>query len=193
MKPIYLLLIAVMASLCTNAQSSTPKSSTFNQTIQHVLSDIPHNLRTVTGELLFSEAGTEYYESTVRMPGAERSTVLKYNSIEDSTASWNAKMFASDDFKKAAAQYKTLYKQLKATQLRLVDGSIIFVSGEFDTPAEEKDILMSTLRLNTGDKRYKDVKMDLEMIYQFPEWIININIGSKKKDSLEDYAYPAGM
>ncbi len=43
----------------------------------------------------------------------------------------------------------------------------------------------SLFRVITGDERYKDVQIELEMRYQLPEWIINISIASKKKDTLD--------
>jgi hypothetical protein len=40
----------------------------------------------------------------------------------------------------------------------------------------------STLRLMTGDWRYKDVKVELELVYLLADWAVNINIVSKLRD-----------
>lgn len=194
MKPVTTLVIAVMASLFAYAQTSisVPKDYSFNRVIETVLLDFPNNLRAISGELRFAMAGMENYASLINLPGAEECVVARYHSAEDTTASWQAIVGREEDFKKASARYKALYKQVKACQLKLVDGSVVFIDGEWEPPREENKFTMSTLRLATGDRRYKEVKMDVEMIYQFPEWVININIVSKKKDSLEGYADGSG-
>lgn len=189
MKPICFLLIALMASSFSFSQTSISlrKPTSFTGAIEAVLSDFPNNLRTISGEKIMSQGEVENYASLVVIPGAEDCMITRYHSIEDSTASWQARMLRTEDFKKASSQYKNFYKQLRSCQLKLVDGSVVYMNGEWEAPEEEKDFVTSTLRLATGDSRYKEVKIDLEMLYQFPEWVININVVSKKKDTLEDY------
>ncbi len=186
--------MACMASSFVVAQDSFPSPQTYSLTgaIEKVLYDFPHNLHNVSGELVVVQGGVEQYESLVVLPGAEACMVARYRSVEDTTASWQAKMYQDEDFSKAAARYRELYRQLKSCHLKLIDGSLVFLKGEWENPAEEKDFTMSTLRLITGDERYKEVKIDLEMLYHFPEWVVNINIVSKKKDSLEGYAESSG-
>ncbi|MBC8035244.1 MAG: hypothetical protein H7Y03_13930 [Chitinophagaceae bacterium] len=188
-------MIAFTASTFALGQTSSPSPEThsFTGTIEKVLHDFPHNLRSISGAFIVAQAGVENYESLVEMPGSEQCYIARYSSVEDTTASWQARMYRDDDFKRAATHYRELYQKLKACHLRLVDGSLIFLNGEWDAPKEENDFTMSTLRLITGDERYKEVKIDIEMLYQFPEWVININIVSKKKDTLEGYAGSDGM
>ena len=88
----------------------------------------------------------------------------------------------------AAFQYKDLYRQLKGCYLKLVDGSVIYLKGEYEEPTEEKDFSTSDFKLETGDHRYKDVKIELELLYVFPEWEVNINVISKQKDNIDRYA-----
>jgi hypothetical protein len=156
--------------------------------MEAVLHDFPNNYRNISGDLVLAQAETDNYASLVLLPGASECTVTRYHSIEDTTASWQAKMFHSEDFKEVSQRYKELYKQLKGCYLQLVDGSIIYLNAEWEAPTEEKAFVMSTLRLATGDERYKEMKIDLEMVYQFPEWTININVSGKKDDSLKGYA-----
>ena len=190
MKPIYVLVIAVMAMPFANAQTSHSSSnkSSFNNAIETVLFDFPNNLRNISGELQFTMAGMENYTSLVSLPGASECMVTRYHSVEDSSASWQARMPGEEDFKKASARYRELYRQVKTCRLTLVDGSVVYIDGEWETPREENKFTMSTLKVVTGDPRYREVKIDVEMIYQFPEWVVNVNIVSKKKDSLEGYA-----
>ncbi len=194
MKKILFTGIALLTIVYGYAQTSASivKTPVFPSAMQQVLHDFPANFHHISGELVLKQAEIENYESLVRLPGSEACIVTRYHSVEDTTASWQAKMFRSEDFNTAALKYKTLYQQLKGCYLQLVDGSIIYLTSEYENPVEEKPFAVSTLRLKTGDDRYREMKIDLEMIYQFPEWVININVVSKKKDTLEGYANADG-
>lgn len=154
----------------------------FPAVINAVLADFPNDLRHITGELLLAQGEFENYASMVELPGAENCTVTRYHSGDDTTASWQAKMYNSDDFETAAHAYHELYKKLQGCYLRLVDGSMIYLSGVWEPAKEGASFTTSTLRLTTGDWRYKDVKVELELVYLLADWGININIISKKRD-----------
>jgi len=194
MKKIIMALLALFPILYGYAQPlySTQKTAGFSSAIQQVLQDFPANFHHISGDLLLKQAEIENYESLVKLPGAESCTVTRYHSVEDTTASWQAIMYRNEDFNTATLKYKALYQQLKGCYLQLVDGSMFYLNSEYENPAEEKPFAVSTLRVKTGDDRYKEVKIDLEMVYQFPEWVIHINVVSKKKDTLEGYANPDG-
>lgn len=154
----------------------------FSSVIEAVLQDFPYNLRNITGELVLAQGEFENYASTVALAGAGSCTVTRYHSVDDTTASWQAKMYTGDDFNKAAQEYHELYKKLQRCYVRLVDGSVIYVSGVWEPAKEEAAFTTSTLRLATGDWRYKEVKIELEIVYLLTEWTININIITKKRD-----------
>lgn len=194
MKKIMFALVALTAATGAFSQTSYAsfKDESFSKVMEAVVHDYPNNYRNISGDLVLEQAEIDNYVSLVQLPGASECVVTRYHSLEDTTASWQAKMFRSEDFKEASQRYKELYRQLKGCYLRLVDGSILYMNAEWESPTEEKPFVMSTLRLATGDDRYKEMKIDLEMVYQFPEWTININVSGKKKDSLEGYADESG-
>ncbi len=194
MKQIMFACVALITATGALAQNSftSRREEPFSKVMEAVLHDFPNNYRNISGDLVLDQAEIENYASLVQLPGASECMVTRYHSVEDTTASWQAKMFHNEDYKLVAVQYKELYRQLKNCYLRLVDGSIIYLNAEWEAPTEEKPFVMSTLRLATGDERYKEMKIDLEMVYQFPEWTININVVGKKDDSLKGYANEDG-
>jgi len=105
--------------------------------------------------------------------------------VQDSTASWQAKMPRNEDFETAAKQYKEYYNRLKSCFITLRDGSSIYLKGEWNEPSNSKKFIVSTFKLNTTDLRYVELQVDLEMLYELQEWVININVSNKKKDTLE--------
>ena len=148
----------------------------FSTAIEVVIHDFPANLRHITGELVLAEGEIENYACTVELPGAEHCVITRYHSASDTTASWQAKMYSSDDFAKASREYHALYARLQACYLLLADSSMVYLKGQWEPAKEEIPFATSTLRLNTSDERYGEMQVQLELLYQVSDWVVNINI-----------------
>jgi hypothetical protein len=154
----------------------------FPTVIDVVLGDIPNNLRHISGELVLAEGEFENYASTVVFPGAEDCIVTRYHSVGDSTASWQAKTFADADFAKAARRYHELYKELQGCFVWSPDGTPAYLTGTWEPAKEGASFTTSTLRTTNGDWRYKDVKVEIELVYLLADWVVNVNVVTKKRD-----------
>ncbi|HMH24760.1 MAG TPA: hypothetical protein VK563_23455 [Puia sp.] len=162
--------------------ADTAFQNAFSAAIEAVLHDFPDNMHHISGELVLAEGEIENFASTVMPPGAVSCIITRYHSVVDTTASWQAKMSADEDFGKASGAYHNLYKRLTNCYLRLADSTLLFLKGDWEPARESISFTTSTLRLQTGDPRYKEMKVELELVYQLPEWVVNINIVSKKAD-----------
>jgi hypothetical protein len=205
MKPLLTLTVAVAASSSCIAQTSPSADSTlrarvdsavradsilhtrirvvpFVDAIDAVLGDLPNNLRYITGELLLAEGEVDSYASLVAMPDGENCIVTRYHSVEDTTASWQAKMYSGGDYGAAARKYEQLYQQLKTCYVRLPDGSIYYLEGTWAPAKEGITFTTSTLKVRTSDQRFRDVLVQLELVYQLADWAVNINIVTKRPD-----------
>jgi virulence-associated protein VapD len=186
MKRVTNLLLAAMAlSLSVHAQSKQDRTSSpgFIKAVETILSDFPYNYRHITGELVDATGDWQQFASTVTLPGAESCMIGHYHSELDTTASWQALMFRGETFNQAASAYKQLYRQLKQCRLKMVDGSMYFLEGDYEEATDEMDFITSDLTIQTADERFRDFKVQLELLYKMDEWVININMVSKKKDS----------
>ena len=154
----------------------------FNTVIDAVLRDLPFSLVHITGELVLAQGEFENYASTLELPDAESCIVTRYHSTEDTTVSWQAKMGTRDDYSSAARLYKELYRKLSQSYVKLVDGSIIYLQGEYEPARENASFTTSTLHVQTGDPAYREVKIELELVYQLADWAVNVNIHTKKRD-----------
>ena len=154
----------------------------FADAIDAVLGDWPNNLRYVTGELILAEGEVDRYASLVVVPGAENCVITRYHSAEDSTASWQAKMYSGGDFSAASLRYQQLYQQLKTCYVRMPDGSIYFLDGIWEPARDGFTFTTSRLKIRSNDWRYRDVEVELEIVYQLADWAVNINIVTKKPD-----------
>jgi len=154
----------------------------FQMAIDTILRDFRFNLSHITGELLLAQGEFENYASLIAVPDAENCIVTKYHSTEDSTASWQVRMFSGGEYSEAVRRYQLLYCQLQTCYVKLADGSVFYLEGIWEPAREGAAFTTSTLRLRTDDPQYKEVKVELELVYQLADWAVNINIVSKKRD-----------
>lgn len=186
MKKLTNLLLAIMVmSLSARAQFNSEQTSNagFIKAVETILGDFPYNYKHITGELVEATGDWHQYASTVTIPGAEHCMVGLYHSELDTTASWQALLFRSETFSTAKAAYKKLYHQLNRCRLRMVDGSVFYLSGEFEEASEDLDFVTSAFKIQTADDRFREFHVELEMLYKMDEWVVNVNMVSKKKDS----------
>jgi hypothetical protein len=176
-------ILLVFWSLSLQAQGFIKPDSSFLWAMDSVLRDFPNNLRGITGDTILLEGETDHFSSTVWLPGAEQCQVTRYHSGEDTTASWQATMFHTEDYEKAAARYHALYKQLSKCFTHLKDGSIVWLEGQWSPPTPDLVFSVSTLKLSTRSYWYKKMEIELELLYQLGDWEIHINVASKEKDS----------
>ncbi len=79
--------------------------------------------------------------------------------------------------------------------LRYVTGELLLAEGEVDSyasliavPDAEHCVVTryhsveDTLKVRTSDQRFRDVMVQLELVYQLADWAVNINIVTKKPD-----------
>jgi len=179
------LLVALLATALVQAQPKTAEKTitpAFTKAVETILGDFPHNYKHITGDLVLAQGEWEHYASTITLPGAISCIVGRYHSVLDTTASWQALMFSSEEFNEAATVYKQLFHQLNACKVKMVDGSVYYLDGKLETATEAMDFVTSTFKVKTGDERYRLFKVELELLYQLNEWVVNINMVSKKND-----------
>jgi hypothetical protein len=150
--------------------------------IDAILRDFPDNLLHITGELMLAQGEFENYASLVQLPGAQDCIVTRYHSRRDSTVSWQATMYSSDEFDKAARQYRELFQKLKGCYISQADGTVLYLQGTWEPAKEGAPFTTSTFRPGTTDWRYREVKVELELVYLLADWAVRINIVSKKRD-----------
>ena len=205
MKPILSLTVAVLAFFSVYAQTPlthndsvvlaeavaptddslrypAPRILDFSAVIDAVLQDFPNNLRHISGELVMAQGEFENYASVLIPADAQDCIVTRWHSKRDTTASWQARMFTSDDYGAAEKRYRRLYGLLKGCHMTLADSSLILLEGNWEPAKEGVAFTTSTLRLKTNDWRYHEVKVELELVYQLADWAVQVNIVSKKPD-----------
>jgi hypothetical protein len=174
--------VGLVAGVPAAGKGAPPAPLEFPAAIDTILRDFRFNLRHITGELLLAQGEFENYASLIAVPDAENCIVTKYHSTEDTTASWQAMMFSGGEYGEAVRKYQSLYRQLQTCYVQLADSSVFYLEGVWEPAREGVAFTTSTLRLRMGDPQYKEVKVELELVYQLADWAVNINIVSKKRD-----------
>jgi hypothetical protein len=156
--------------------------SPFANAIDSVLRDFPSNLRHITGELVLAQGEFENYSSIVQLPGAADCIITRWHSTGDTTASWQASMYSGDDFNAAEKCYRQLFHQLRSCYLRLQDSSLVYLKGDWEPAKEEASFTSSSLRLGIEDWHYREVEVQVELVYLLADYAVRINIISKPPD-----------
>jgi hypothetical protein len=183
-----LMIVVLFTALVHPAFTQTSifsKPVSFSKSLQSVLEDYPNNFHNISGDVLLEQGEAEQYESKVQIPGSEACIIGRYHSVIDTTASFQAIMFRSEEFEAAAKQYKAIYKQLKSSPVVMVDKSKLYFNGSFSEPDNSLDFTVSTLTIPLEDRRFAGFRVDLELVYTMNEWAVNINMGKKKDDTEE--------
>lgn len=160
-------------------------SESFSRALQSVLEDYPNNFHTISGTVILEQGEVEQFESTIMLPGSETCIIGRYHSVIDTTASFQAFMFRSEEFEAAAKQYRILYKQIKGSPVVMVDGSKLYLTGEYSEPDNSLDFSVSTFTFPSHDRRFMGFRIELELVYTMNEWAVHINMGKKKGDEEE--------
>lgn len=178
-----LLLIAAWPATAQLKLFEKKESPSFHKAVQLIIGDFPYNFKHITGHLVNKQGNVEQYASLITLPDAESCLIGRYHSVLDTTDSWQGLMLTTEEFNVAAKKYKWLYQQLKTCKLKTTDGSLFYMNGHYEAPTEEMDFVTSTLIIETADIRFREFKIELELLYELDKWIIHINMASKKNDS----------
>ncbi len=190
MKKILSLLIAAAASLSLTAQTSATTAKTpsadalFSDAISKVVLDFTHNFLNIQGNKLPAEADADTYRSKACPPAAIGCRVMRYRSVQDKSASWQAAMYTGESFDEALKAYKKLFGQVKKTTVKGIEGGTF--EGTLETVDENVGFASSTLRLKTKDRHYKDMVAEVAITSTYTNWEVSINIYTKKQIAEEE-------
>lgn len=155
----------------------------FHAGLQEVLLDFPYNFKNIKAQLLESLGEYEKYQSRIILPNSINCFVENFNSGLDTTASWNAELLRTELKEEALYLYKKMNGRLKSCKIRVVDGSVYYLSGEFDEFTEDKDFVITKYKFQTADERFRNFYVNLELSYDIYEWRVSVYMGSKVGDA----------
>lgn len=149
--------------------------------IEKVARDYYVHFDNIKGEKISESGNIIEYASKISPPGAIESTIMQIKSLQNSY-SWQALMLDTEDFEKAVASYKKIYRQLDGAKIVLENGQSYKLTGEFDTPSESKAFASSMLELGANSRSIQPFKVEVALTYSMPEWSVKIYVYEKEND-----------
>ncbi|MEO6813045.1 MAG: hypothetical protein ABI172_03895 [Ginsengibacter sp.] len=178
-----MIVVILLTSLSISAQSklnlikSTPS---VKQDVEKVARDYFQNFNNVKGDTLLQTSGTIEFSSKIIPVGAVECSITKYS--EPNSYSWQATMLQTEDFKEAVSKYKQYYRQLNGANIAFYDKTTYKLTGNYDTPDEDRSFASSILELEGKNHDLQLFKVEVALNFSFPQWSVKILVYEKIAD-----------
>lgn len=180
-KILFFFLLSAATTSYAQVKLTKQTAASIKPDIEKVARDYYAHFHYTMGEKIAENENSIEYKSTVTPQGAARCVVVQYKSAPNDY-SWQAEMLRTDDFAKASAKYKQLFKQLNGTTLAMHDGKTYKLKGDFDDPDEGRGFSSSLLHLDVKEKDLLRLKVEVAINYTMPDWIVNVMVYEKDDD-----------
>jgi hypothetical protein len=180
--------LTIYCLLCTTvtafAQVKMLINSALQNDLQKVVAEYTRNFENIRGEVLNQNPQTVEYLSHIKLKDAEQCSITRYSSGIRPVYSWQALMFTTEDFSAASKKYKWLFNQLKGMNVFYIKDQYT-LKGSFEAPDESRKFATSILALNSPPDPLKKLKVEISMLFEFPEWKVNLVVYEKEKEDDE--------
>ena len=175
------LFLAFGFSLTAQISKKPEAESAFSLQLQKVVQDFPANFQGIQGNRMPAEVDADTYLSTVCLPGALVCKVMRYHSVQDKSASWQAVLYEGESFDDAVKMYKKLHSQIKKTTVRGSNGLAAPFEGKLENIDENVGFAVSSLRLKTQHPQYLDLVAELNISSSYTGWEVRLDLYTKKR------------
>lgn len=177
---ICLLLLMVASAGFGQFYKSLLPSRAFTKALDSIVLDFRLDYKNIQGNRVDSLGQVDTYESIVKLPGSVDCRILRFHSLEDTTACWQAILYSGDNYKEAVRAYENTVRLVKKSDLRWIDGSVVGFAGELVPPRETLRFTTSILLLTLEDPRYQDFRAEIELIATgIDTWEVQLNLSKK--------------
>jgi hypothetical protein len=125
----------------------------------------------------------EMYAPYITLPGSTDCAILRFHSVEDSTAAYQASFYSGDDYNEASKAYKKCVRLIKSAKMKWIDRTPMSFSGKEEEPSQSMPFTTTILRLNLDDKRYKDFCAEIDLKGDVTGWQVQVSFHNKRSDT----------
>lgn len=176
----FLLFITIQLS-AQNKITSLKISASIKPDVEKVVGDYYDHFDHTKGAIISETVSTIDYASNVVPLGASESTITEIKSVHNNF-SWQAIMFTTEDYKKAAERYKQIYNELNGANYNMHENQRWKFKGSYDAPDDTRAFASSLLEPDKNEKWFKKLKIEVALSYSFPEWTVKVLIYEKEND-----------
>jgi hypothetical protein len=177
MRSVILAFALVMLSASLTAQGVFANKT--QAILEKVIQDYPNHFYNIKGELIGQALQTARYRSTVQLPGSTSSTVTLVTSAGTQGSDWNCTVLETTDFSVARARFAEIYQQLSNNIISTVEQRTFILSGQYETPAEDKKYTEVMFNLLPGVGEMKRLRVQLTMHEEERGWVVALSVTDK--------------
>ena len=185
MKKLSIVFGILLTGLFCKAQfyKSFVPSPGFTDSLNTVVTDFKNNFKTIQGAPVNLLEDADIYKATNSIPGAIESFIIRYHSVDDTSASFQAVLYDGEDFGAAEKQYKDLYRMISKSRLKMEQFSTGF-EGKMKAANESASFTISQLKATSQSATYLNFVAEIELINELYNWKVKLNLHNKKADDL---------
>lgn len=177
MRSLFLTLTPVLISATLSAQGVF--SNKTQVVLQKVIQDYPNHFYNIKGELISQALQTSRYKSTLQLPGAE-STVITVSSGSQGSG-WSCTVLETKSFAEARDSFASIYGQLSNSIITAGGQKTFILTGQYETPVEEKKSTAIVFALLPGVGDLKRLKVELTLRQENGGWKIHLAVEDKEE------------
>jgi hypothetical protein len=183
-----ILLTCSLFFICTISHAQFYKSviappAGFTDSLQKIVLDFRLDYHNIQDSLIESGGESETYSSKVKLPGSTDCQILRFHSVEDSSAAFEATLFEGQNYDDAVKSYKNIIRMLKRSRMQWVDKSMFQFLGTETEPDPGLSFTITTLTLDLEDPRYKNFYAQVELVSNMLNWKVDVSFSKKPSET----------
>jgi hypothetical protein len=188
MRNAFLTMAPVLLSATLSAQGVF--SNKTQVVLEKVIQDYPNRFYNIKGDLISQAVQTSRYKSTLQLPGAASSTVT-LTSAGSEGSGWFCTVLETHSFEEAKDRFSTIYGQLSNSIITTAGQKTFILSGQYETPAEDKKSTSIVFSLLPGVGEMKKLKVELALREEDNGWKILLCVEDKDPTTEAQGAFTA--
>jgi hypothetical protein len=145
--------------------------------LEKVIQDYPNHFYNIKGELISQALQTSRYRSTVQLPGAESTVITVSQGSRGSD--WSCVVLETKNFTEARDRFAVIYGQLSNSIITASGQKTFILSGQYETPTEDKKSTCIIFSLLPGVGDMKKIKVELMLRQEQNGWKIQLSVDDK--------------
>jgi hypothetical protein len=171
---------ALSATLCALSATLSAQGVFSNKTqsvLEKVIQDYPNHFYNIKGELISQALQSSRYKSTLQLPGAQSTVVTVSTGAQGSD--WSCTVLQTKNFTEARDRFAAIYGQLSNSIITASGQKTFILSGQYETPTEDRKSTAIVFSLLPGVGEMKKLKVELALRQEQNEWKIELSVEDK--------------
>lgn len=155
--------------------------------LEKVIQDYPNHFHNIKGELIGQALQAARYRSTLQLPGSASSTVTLFTVSGAEGSDWDCTVLETPDFNAARTRFTEIYDQLSNSIISTVEQRTFILSGQYETPSQDKKYTQVMFSLLPGVGEMKRLHVSLSMREAEQGWVVAIEVTDKELREIAKY------